>query len=74
MNTFIVHPANEEQEKELKAFFKSLDITYEEEPANQAGKVANGRISDKFRGIFTKEDAENFDAHVKTMRNEWDNI
>ena len=31
------------------------------------------KLSDKYRGVFSKEDAENFDNHTKTMRQEWDN-
>lgn|GEM_PF-6185107 len=32
------------------------------------------RLSDKFRGVFTKEDAESFNKHVKAMREEWNDI
>jgi hypothetical protein len=32
------------------------------------------KLSDKYRGAFTKEDAESFNLHTKTMRKEWDNI
>lgn len=30
------------------------------------------KLSDKYRGIFTKEDAKNFNVHIKQMRSEWD--
>jgi len=32
------------------------------------------RLSDMFRGVFSKEDAESFNRHVKTMREEWNDI
>ena len=32
------------------------------------------RLSDKFRGVFSKEDAQSFNDHIKTMRNEWTDI
>ena len=42
-----------------------------EEPEN--AKPAT-RLSDKFRGVFSKEDAQSFNEHIKTMRNEWTGI
>lgn len=35
---------------------------------------ARTRLSDKYRGVFTKEDAESFNEHTRNMREEWDNI
>ncbi len=32
------------------------------------------KLSDKYRGAFTKEDAQNFDQHTQTMRGEWQGI
>jgi len=29
--------------------------------------------SDKYRGVFSKEDAESFMQHTQTMRKEWEN-
>ena len=31
------------------------------------------KLSDKYRGVFSKDDAMDFDNHTKTMRREWDN-
>jgi hypothetical protein len=31
------------------------------------------KLSDKYRGVFSKEDAKSFDDHTKVMRKEWDN-
>ena len=30
-------------------------------------------LSEMFRGVFSKEDAESFIKHTQTMRSEWDN-
>ena len=32
------------------------------------------KLSDKYKDVFTKEDAKSFDKHTQTMRKEWDNI
>jgi hypothetical protein len=32
------------------------------------------KLSNKFRGVLSKESAESFIEHTKTMRNEWKNI
>jgi len=31
------------------------------------------KLSEKYKGVFTKEDAASFDEHTKSMRKEWDN-
>ncbi|MCO5949237.1 hypothetical protein [Mucilaginibacter flavidus] len=31
------------------------------------------KLSDKYRGVFSKEDAESFENHTQNMRKEWDN-
>jgi hypothetical protein len=32
------------------------------------------KLSDKYKGVFSKEDAKSFDEHTQTMRGEWGNI
>jgi endo-beta-N-acetylglucosaminidase D len=32
------------------------------------------KLSDKYRGVFTKEVGKNFIEHTKTMREEWNSI
>ena len=32
------------------------------------------KLSDKFRGVFSKEAGESFMEHTKNMREEWDSI
>ena len=29
------------------------------------------KLSDKYRGVFSKEDAENFNQHTQAMRKQW---
>ena len=31
------------------------------------------KLSDKYSGVFSKEDAESFENHTQNMRKEWDN-
>ena len=31
------------------------------------------KLSDKYRGVFSKEDAKSFEHHTQNMRKEWDN-
>jgi hypothetical protein len=32
------------------------------------------KLSDKYRGVFSKEDAKSFNDHNQKLRKEWDNI
>lgn len=36
--------------------------------------ATNIKLSDKYKNVFTKEDAKNFNEHTQQMRNEWDSI
>jgi hypothetical protein len=31
------------------------------------------KLSDKYKGVFSEEDAKSFDKHTLNMRKEWDN-
>jgi len=44
------------------------------QPERQENPKPTTRLSDKFRGVFSKESAESFNEHIKTMRNEWNDI
>jgi hypothetical protein len=35
--------------------------------------TAKPKLSDKYRGVFSKEDAKSFNEHTQQMRKEWDN-
>ncbi len=32
------------------------------------------KLSDKYKGVFSKADADSFNHHTQSMRNEWDSI
>ena len=34
----------------------------------------NPKLSDKYKGIITKEQGQNLNEHIKQMRSEWNNI
>ena len=36
--------------------------------------TSNTKLSDKYRNVFSKEDAKSFNEHTQQMRKEWDNI
>lgn len=35
---------------------------------------AKTKLSDKYKGVFSKEDARSFNEHTLKTRGEWDNI
>ncbi len=36
--------------------------------------LVKGKLSDKYKGVFSKEDADSLKKHTEKMRQEWDNI
>ena len=58
---------------------KALGIIHELEELNLIKVLkenlnpARSGLSDKYKGVFSKEDAKNFDDHTQTMRGEWNN-
>ena len=52
--------------KQIEVKFFLIDDADKPKPAT--------RLSDKFRGVFSKEAADSFNEHTKTMREEWDSI
>jgi hypothetical protein len=40
---------------------------------NENVEKTSTRISDKYKGVFSKEDAASFNQHTQSMRKEWDN-
>jgi len=55
------------QELEIIVFKKMEGLVAEK-------KVQPTKLSKKYKGVFTKEDAQSFKEHSQQMRNEWDNI
>lgn len=54
------------QELELIVFKKQEGLIIEKETTPK-------KLSNKYRGVFTKEDAKSFNDHSQQMRKEWDN-
>jgi len=52
--------------KQVEVIFSLINETDKSKPVT--------RLSDKFRDVFSKEDAKSFNEHIKTMRNEWTGI
>ncbi len=59
---------------------KAIKLLYDMEELHLI-KVLKGNIattstklSDKYKGVFSKEDAMNFNEHSQQIRKEWDNI
>ena len=36
--------------------------------------VAQQKLSDKYRGVLTKEEGKSLNKHINNMRNEWNDI
>jgi hypothetical protein len=52
---------------------KQVEVTFN--LINEADKPKPAvKLSDMFRGVFSKEDAKDFIEHTKAMRNEWTDI
>jgi len=41
---------------------------------NSSEEINATKLSEKFRGVFSKEAGESFVEHTKNMREEWDSI
>jgi hypothetical protein len=54
------------QELELIVFKKQEGLVVEK-------KASPIKLSEKYRGVFTKEDAKSFNEHTQQMRKEWNN-
>lgn len=55
------------QELELIVFKKQEGLVIEKETTQK-------KLSEKYRDVFTKEDAKSFNDHSQQMRKEWNNI
>lgn len=55
------------QELEIIVFKKQEGLVIEKETTKK-------KLSEKYRDVFTKEDAKSFDVHSQKMRKEWNNI
>ncbi len=54
--------------RKIEILFYALD-----ELNDQNASPKKIKLSDKYRGVFSKEDAKSFNEHSQQMRKEWDN-
>ncbi|TAG51878.1 MAG: hypothetical protein EAZ27_13020 [Cytophagales bacterium] len=65
-NTLNIEIPNHYIGKKIEILFYSMDEIIEEKQNNIKTK-----LSEKYKGIITKEQGESLNAHIKDMRNEW---
>jgi len=57
---------------------KALGLLHELEELHLIKVLKNNpkqpKLSEKYRGVFTKEDAQSFNDHTQGMRSEWKDI
>lgn len=41
---------------------------------NEDIPVVKTKLSEKYKGVFNKDDAKSFEEHTRTMRKEWNSI
>jgi hypothetical protein len=78
--TTLVIEENSVQARQFVKYVRTLPfVTVKGEEASANGAALNevkpaGRLSDMFRGVLSAESGDSFNAHIKTMREEWDDI
>jgi len=55
--------------KKIEILFYALD-----EVAEQNASPEKVKLSDKYKGIISKEQGQDLNDHIKQMRSEWNNI
>ena len=56
---------------------KALKLLYDMEELNlievlnKSSEPSKSKLSEKYKGVFSKEDAVSFNQHTQNMRNEW---
>jgi hypothetical protein len=61
------------EELEVIVFKKKEGLIQEKVTAPSKKVPPKIKLSEKYRNVFTKEDAKSFNEHTKQMRKEWDN-
>lgn len=56
--------------RKIEILFYALDEIVEETPL----PIVKKRLSDKYRGILSKEQGQSLNEHIKEMRSEWNSI
>ena len=69
-NTYNLAIPNNYIGKKIEILFYALDEVVEEKPLS----VVKKKLSDKYRGILSKEQGQSLNEHITEMRNEWNSI
>ena len=56
--------------RKIEILFYALDEIVEEKPL----PIVINRLSDKYRGILSKEQGQSLNEHITEMRSEWNSI
>ena len=75
METIVITPRRTKVSLPIPTSYvgKSVMVTFSLKEEFNPAKPTE-RLSDMFCNVFSKEDAESFIKHTKTMREEWDDI
>lgn len=68
MDTFIIN-VPEDKTPLVKRLLKELGVRVRKD--NKPVAKAPIKLSDKYKDVFSKADAESFDRHTRSLRNEW---
>lgn len=71
MDNIMIIQVTNQKAKRLLLELEELQLIKVLKRNSTSGKA---KLSDKYKDVFSKEDAKSFDEHTQTMRREWDNI
>ncbi|OAV67053.1 hypothetical protein Barb4_02642 [Bacteroidales bacterium Barb4] len=69
-DTILIHVIN----PKVMGFLHELEKLHLIEVLRKNVAPVKTKLSDKYRGVFSKEDGENLNEHIKQMRGEWESI
>ena len=69
-NTFLIQVTNEKALRLLHEL-EELDLI---KVLKEDSSTSKTNLSEKYKGIITKEQGQSLSQHIKQMRNEWSNI
>ncbi|MES2107153.1 MAG: hypothetical protein V4577_00300 [Bacteroidota bacterium] len=77
METLLVKVSGRKKANMLLELLKSMDFIESVDlmgTSKVSEEVAETKLSDKYRGILTKEQGQELNDHIKQMRSEWSSI
>ena len=70
METMLIQLTN----KKAVGILRELEELHLIKVLNQNTTPVKTKLSDKYKGIITKEQGQNLNEHIKQMRSEWNSI